>query len=100
MPNYWMTFRIKQDASYDDRYDGMMSAIEKVRQGIWAEPTSFMFVESHLEIGDLVRTAANSLNPKTDVLVARYIDKDGSRYFGAVEHLDVLKSFLPNIKKV
>jgi hypothetical protein len=100
MAKYWVTFRIEHDAGYDDRYDGMLDAIYNASNGFWSEPTSFMFVESELEIDNFATVVSKPLNPETDLLVTRRLNKDSSRYFGNVAHLDVLKSFLPHIKKV
>lgn len=100
MALYWVTIRIKRDAGYDDRYQGFLDALQKAKQkGFWSEPTSFWFVESALEIDAFAKTISAPLNSATDMLLTRKIAADEARYFGAVEHVEVLKSFIPNAKK-
>ena len=99
MENYWVTFRIKSDETYQRRYDDMLAAMIKIRASSWGEPTSFWLVKSNLDIGAFTQALAVPLNPRTDLLVVRYLAKDGSRYFGSPSHPDVLKQFLPHIIK-
>lgn len=102
MESYWVTFRLDADAGYSKRYNALLEALGKVRGqgGSWGEPTSFWLVQSTLGIDAFTKTLASGLNAKTDLLVVRFLAKDDSRYFGNVEHLGVLKTFMPNIKKL
>ena len=99
MANYWVTFRIASDAGYDKRYGEFLQAMIKARSSSWAEPTSFWLVSSTLGIDAFVAALSIPLDATKDLLVVRELAVDSSRYFGKVEHLAVLKEFLPNIKK-
>src|SRR5690349_14310250 len=37
----WSTFRLKRDATYDQRYAAMVKAFDEVGSNFWTEPTSF-----------------------------------------------------------
>jgi len=98
---YWVTIRINKDNGYDKRYKGFLEALSKAKdKGYWAEPTSFWMVESRLEIDAFLGALSGPLNASTDMVLTRKIAHDEARYFGAVERPDVLKSFIPSVKKL
>ena len=99
MDKYWVTFRLLNNASYQERYDAMLKARVSVRAAQWGEPASFWLVESKLDIDPLMKVLTAPLTEQTDLLVVRYLGKNGSRYFGQFNHLDTLKHFLPDIIK-
>jgi len=100
MANYWISIRIKKDDTYDERYDGFVAALQIVKaKGYWPETTAFWLIESNLAIDPFVKAITKPLDGKKDMVVVRKIAHDESRYFGAVEYPNVLKSFIPNIQK-
>jgi hypothetical protein len=100
MANYWVSIRIKNDAGYTDRYNGFVEALKLAKKsGFWSEPTSFWFIESNLEIDGFMTILSEPLAANKDILVVRKIAVDEARYFGAIEHVDVLVSFMPSAKK-
>jgi hypothetical protein len=100
MEEYWVTFRIESNAGYEKRYkallDGMISA--RGKNASWGEPTSFWLVRTPLAIDQFMAKLTSGLDAKTDLVVCRCLAKDNSRYFGSVQHLDILMDFLPNVK--
>jgi hypothetical protein len=102
MSDYWVTFRIESDATYDKRYKGLVEAMALARgsNASWGEPTSFWLVRTHLDIDAFTKALSKPLNATTDLLVVRELAVDDSRYFGAIKFPDVLKTFLPKVKKV
>lgn len=102
MTEYWVTFRIASNSTYQKRYDALIDAMIEARgeNGSWADPTSFWIVGSELGISQFGKKLASALNSKTDLLVIRELSRNNSRYFGAVENLKILKEFLPDIKKL
>lgn len=99
MEEYWVTFRLESNSSYDTRYQSMLDAMIAIRGASWAEPTSFWLVQSSLTIDDFIQRLTAGLNAKTDLVVVRCLAKNASRYFGVLQHPDILKTFLPDIKK-
>lgn len=43
-----ITFRLVDDASYDNRYRSLISAIAVLTKQVWDETTSFLLFQSHL----------------------------------------------------
>ncbi|NTS33888.1 hypothetical protein HQ945_21750 [Phyllobacterium sp. BT25] len=100
MANYWISLRIKNDSSYDERYNDFVAALHAVKaNGYWPETTAFWIIESNLAIDPFVKAITKPLDGKKDMVLVRKIAHDESRYFGAIEYPDVLKSFIPNIQK-
>jgi 5'(3')-deoxyribonucleotidase len=104
MFTYYVTFRIHDatvnGASYQTRYDALMKNVRLPDQGFWTETTSFILAESNLNTHEFAESLIKNLSPTHDlIVVADPTDKSAS-YFGKVEHLDVLKSFFPRIKKI
>jgi hypothetical protein len=99
MPEYWATFRLERNANYDDRYNSMIEALQEIREGSWADPTSFWLFNSALEIDSAIRTLSRGLDPKKDLLVVRYLDKGAARWFGHLESEALLKQHMPYAKK-
>lgn len=100
MHNYWVTFRIEDNPTYQTRYDAFIETVSSYKLGFWSEPTSFMLVEANIEIDAFVREISKPLDRSKDLLLVRYISRDASRVFGKSENFDVLQSFFPNIKKL
>jgi hypothetical protein len=99
--NYWVTFRVKEDSTSNRRRQGMVDAAVSIEKGRWMEPTSFFLLESSKDAATLVAYLAATLDVTKDVLVAVDIANPAdAAYFGAVEDVGVLKSFIWNIKKV
>jgi hypothetical protein len=100
MSQYWVTFRIAQDATYDKRYAGLMQALIDVRTGSWSETTSFLLVNSPLGLNQVAAAFAKPLNSSTDLLVVCEMFTHNSVYLGDLEYSDIFKGFLPFAKKL
>ena len=101
MPDYIISVRIKDDASYDERYDGFIDAISSaVATGYWSEMTSMWFIEADLEIGALGKAISKPLEASKDKLLIREIGRKNTRYFGAIDDVGVLQSFMPEAKNL
>ena len=81
MAEYWMTFRIHEDAGYSTRYDAMMDSINELGTGFWDKPTSFIAMESEAGISGIASNVKAKLGPK-DFFMIREITKDNVRYVG------------------
>jgi hypothetical protein len=104
MWSYCVTFRISDKTvggqSYSDRYARIMDNARAEDAGFWAETTSFMLVESRLQTGDFSRRLAQGLSAAHDMVVVFDPEDMSACYFGAVENPDVLRGFIPGIKKL
>ena len=87
---YWVTFRLKEDTSRDERYDGLMAAIRESCAGKWwVEPTSFVVFRSELSIAALTARLSIEINEKRDLLVIGMPDFKSARVVGRVEDPDL-----------
>jgi hypothetical protein len=101
--NYCVTFRIANKTingkTYDERRDQLIENVRTEKLGFWAEPTSFMLVESRLDTVAFSRRAVQGLSKQDLVFIFDPADMSAC-YFGAVEEEAVLLSFFPKAKKL
>jgi hypothetical protein len=104
MSNYSITFRIANvtvnGLTYDQRRAGLVENAREKGMGYWDETTSFLFVESSLSTSAFGKRVVTGLSAKYDMAVIFDPQDMSACYFGAVQHTDVLLSFLPNAKKL
>ncbi|HEX2257287.1 MAG TPA: hypothetical protein VHG92_11420 [Afifellaceae bacterium] len=104
MSTYCVTFRIADKSvngkTYADRREALIDNVYADNDGYWEETTSFFFVGSSLDTYSFAKKAVKGLSPNDDLVVLFDPSDMSAAYFGPVEHLDVLKFFLPGIKKV
>lgn len=102
--NYCVTFRIANKSVdgqfYDDRRQRLMKNVRAEGLGFWAEPTSFLLVESDLSTPAFGMAAVKGLSSRDDLVFVFDASDMSACYFGAVEHVDVLLSFFPKAKKI
>jgi hypothetical protein len=104
MSNYCVTFRLANKTingkSYDERRQMLIDNVRTVGMGYWDEPTSFFLAESSLHTEPFAAKACKGLSASEDLVFVFDPTDMSACYFGAVKHVDVLKSFFPNLKKV
>jgi len=102
--NYCVTFRIADKTvggrSYAERYKALIDAMRAEGMGYWEETTSFFMVESSHNTTAITTHGAKSLSASDDLLVVFDPTDMSASYFGALKHVDVLRSFFPKLKKV
>lgn len=94
MADFWLSFRIRDNATYQRRYD----AVNESGDGFWDGPTSFICIRTTETIDALGQTLAAAINPTCDLVVIREIGKDNTRYAG--EPGDGFLAFFPKAKKL
>lgn len=99
MADYWISFRIHDNAGYQARYQNFHEAIDEATVDFWAETTSFYLARSPKPLNDFVRYITRPLTPM-DIVVVRELGRQDARYFGAVERLSLLLDFMPYAKKL
>lgn len=102
--HYCVTFRIADRTvggkTYNERRNLLIENANKEKIGYWEETTSFLLVSSALNTPDFAKRVCQGLSADYDmVLVFDPTDMSAS-YFGALQHVDVLRSFFPKLKKV
>lgn len=101
--HYWFMFRVAMVGDEKKRRQSIYEAIEAQKPNAyrWYETTSSGLIESELTAAYLVQRITRGLNSAVDMLVAADLhNPEDAAFFGAEEHPDVLKFFLPKAVKV
>lgn len=98
---YLVTFRLKQNRTYQDRYDKLVSAIADVAAGYktWEEPTSCVVLGSKYEIDPVAEHLKKAIDPNVDVILILKTDYKDARVVGTVEDDDIF-ALIPYAKKM
>jgi hypothetical protein len=98
MADYWLTFRIHQNSTYQTRYDALIEAVNDNGTGFWDGPTSFIALRSGKSIDTLGKAYKDAIDPAVDLFVIREIGVDSTRYAGKPG--TGFESFFPKAKKL
>lgn len=97
-----VSFRIHDDATYDDRYNTTQDAIIAHAAGRqwWAETTSFFLLKSNMKSKDLAAAINNNskFDERKDLLVVINLDQSGYCVLGKHDD-DTIKTLL-NARKL
>jgi len=103
MFTYCVTFRIADRTvngkTYAERREMLIENARKEKGGFWEETTSFLLVESSLTTPEFAKRTCTDLSLEHDLVLVFDPSDMSASYYGALEHLDVLKSFFPALKK-
>lgn len=97
--DYWVSFRIHNDQTYEKRYDSLISAVQNNSTLWWAETSSFFLVRSGDSLLGLGAKLVTGLRASTDILIMRQVGVQSAAYFGAIKDQDYF-SFFPEAKKL
>ena len=97
---YWITFRLKQNATWNARYSALIAALNRIGSNFWNEPTSFVAFDSVHLIDAVANRLKTAIDPTTDILLLVLSDTEKCRYIGTPENLSAFKHQFPFAKKV
>ena len=104
MANYCVTFRIADKAvggkTSVDRRQALIDNADDGSEGYWEETTSFLLVGSRLSIPTFTLKICKGLSAADDMVIVFDPRDMSAAYFGAVKHVDVVRSFFPKLKKL
>lgn len=100
MAVFWLTFRIKKDAGYEQRYEALKTAVNAVKEGTrwWAEPTSFILFKSQFTIDQVAARIKGALNTASDMALIGMPEVKDARVVGKLEDEDLFE-FMPFTKR-
>jgi len=97
---FWLSFELKSDATYSDRYGTLIEALKKHVSGKWWFETTSFYVFSSGSSADTIAAAIKSaIEPKTDRVILGMTDFKTARAIGLFNKFDDLQSLIPFIKK-
>lgn len=96
MPVFAITFRIKDDSTYQSRYESVVESIRKSSNGsnYWLETTSFALLESAKESAASLASYIDSdstFSETKDLLVVINLSKNGYKILGNYSDKDIDK---------
>lgn len=98
MADYWLSFRIAKNSTYQRRYDDLIEIMNDGGSGFWDGPTSFIAIRTEHDIDALGRALKTAIDESIDLFVIREIGKDSTRYAG--DPGNGFSAFFPNAKKL
>lgn len=96
----WSTYRLKRDATYDQRYEALVKAFNAIGEYLWTEPTSFCAFETEFTIDQAALRVKAAVNEYTDLVLIREVGVKDARYIGTPEYPVTFASYFPEAKKV
>lgn len=100
MAQYWVTFRLASDQTYQKRYDEMLEAMTNLRTGSWGEPTSFWSIFSDHSVDAVCKKMSAPLKADKDLLIVGIVGQTTVVYFGSLEYPAVFKEHFPAARKL
>lgn len=101
METLWVTFRIKDDSTYSDRYSKLIEAIKHHCTGEWwYEPTSFWLFQSDSTKDQVAETIKKSISPQKDVALVGSMDTTGAALVGTPSEAQSLRKLIPKMRAI
>jgi hypothetical protein len=96
---YWLTFRIHDDAGYDDRRESLYKEIDTISDVWWVEPTSFVLFRSDQSMAQVCGVVSRAINPNVDLVVVGMPEYKSMRTIGELKNYDALAILVPFVKQ-
>ena len=91
MEAFWITFRLKSDATYDARYQALIDAVHAhVDTHWWFEPTSFWLIRSHSSRAQIAASIKAAIAPAKDLVLIGSMEYQGVTVIGLATNLATL----------
>lgn len=98
MSVYWITFRLEQNTTYDDRYKALIDTVDKMKSMWWGETSSFILFEAEKTIDEVAAAIKKAINASTDIVLIGMSDYKSARVIGPIKDQDLFK-LMPFTKK-
>ena len=90
MTEYFITFRITDNASYERRYNALYEAVREITNGLhWIETTSFFAFQSNLSTDDIVARVRKTIDERTDLILLSAFSVKICRIIGHVTDREI-----------
>lgn len=103
MEVYWISHTIRDKTTpkgdYAKRYSALTTGLNKVSDGWWPEPTSFVAFGSNADLSEIVSIVKGAIDVSCDVVVIGKPHFKSMTVVGKVEHMDALVSIVEFAKK-
>jgi hypothetical protein len=95
-----VTFRLKKDATYDDRYKRLVNAVHgHTAVAWWSEPTSFWLFASNSSKQQVAAAIKGAISMSTDLALVASMDTTGAVLVGTPDDPATLLKLLPKLQR-
>ncbi|WP_042776614.1 hypothetical protein [Sinorhizobium fredii] len=98
MQTFWITFRLKDNATYTQRYDDLVETVRTSASKWWVEPSSFLVFASSETIDTIAARVKKVINTADDLVVIGMSDYKSARLVGNNEDADIF-DLIPFMKR-
>lgn len=98
MAVYWITFRIADDDTYEERYVALVEAIKGASSKFWEETTSFILFESSQNMAGIAAITKAAIDASQDLALIGMPDFKSATVIGPVSDQDLF-NLMPFTKK-
>lgn len=98
MQTFWITFRLRDDASYTQRYDNLIETIRSSADRWWVEPSSFLVFSSSETIDTIAARVKKVIDIAEDLVVIGMPEYKSGRLIGRSEDPDIF-SLVPFMRR-
>ena len=91
METYWLSFRLKDDQTYDRRYEALSQAIRFRTDKWWIEPSAFFLFRSASTIDQLAQAVRDAIDPSKDLAIIGMSNIKACRIVGDNQDTDVFE---------
>ncbi|MCR4265341.1 hypothetical protein [Nitratireductor sp. ZSWI3] len=99
MATYWLSFRLQDDSTYNQRYKDLTDTVQRLSTKWWVEASSFIVFASAADIDKIASEIADVIYVDTDLVIVGMPDFKSARLIGHHEDDDIFE-LMPFIKKV
>jgi hypothetical protein len=98
MAKFIVTYRLRDNRTYEERYEALLAQINEAGTGFWEAGTSLVAMETKLGIAELGAKLKKAVDPAVDLIFIREIDVKNTGYVG--DPGDGFAYFFPEAKKL
>jgi hypothetical protein len=98
MAVYWISFRLHEDSTYDDRYKKLYAAAQKIGSKWWVDTSAFIVLDSAQSVDQVAAAVKAAIGPN-DVALIGMPEFKTARLIGQTKDQDIFE-LMPFTKKV
>lgn len=98
MQTFWLTFRLKENGTYTQRYDNLIETVRTSASSWWVEPSSFLVFSSSETIDTIASRVKKAIDTTADLVVIGMPDYKSARLIGNNEDPDIF-DLVPFMKR-
>lgn len=99
MSVYWLSFRLKDNSTYSDRYEALVEAIRVNSSKWWYDTSSFFVFATTATIDEMANAVKNAIDERNDLVLIGMPEFKSARLIGANKDQDIF-DLMPFVKAV